>query len=316
MADFAASGGGGGGGGDHGIAAAKELLADVIGNRKALSDVYGAYESYLDPISQEAIDAAKAIMATTAPAIQGIGAEGSAGIGGAYGDASQAVEAAAQLIGAPTDADDIVTAAVTSERDAILADSIADTASAVDVAGLKAKAAEADAVAAESLDLGDIRRRANAMDSGFEDMEEQARERLAAARAAAAAAAARRRAAIAQRNKEIADLQDEKMEAMRLDPHEAGEVTALNFLRTNGRDLDYNRQQLVMSTVSNAISQQVGAGQVARYAREQGIPLRPAEVKLTSGALRAYTSGMRYQQTRDQTPYYGGGGGGLGGQGY
>jgi len=167
---------------------------------------------------------------------------------------------------------------------------------------LEGKVAETAAIAADVLDEGEMKRRALLQDVAFQDMEEQAQAALAAARRAASAAAARRRALLSERDAALAELQGEKAASMKFNPHETGEITAINYLRKNGSSLDYNRQQLVFNTLSEAISQQVSAHKVRSWivANDLSDVLTRKEVDLLGGALLSYTQGMRWQQGADR----------------
>jgi hypothetical protein len=245
------------------------------------------------------------MVAEGTPALDQIAAQGQADIASTFDESEATIQELAALIGAGAGATQEVTEDVDGEALRIAA-AMEESASAEHLLSLTSSAARAEAVAAQDLDKGSIRRQAKMVDLEFESMEEQVKDQLAAARAAAAAAAAqarqRRSAIAAQRNAALAELNQEKYAAMRLNPHEAGEATVLSYLSKNGSGLDYNRQQLIFSTVSNAISTQVRSNQVSAWTRDQGIRLSPTELKLVRGALGAYSAGMKHQQDKDKAP--------------
>lgn len=293
--------GGGDGGAGAAIQEALKLIGQIDENRAAIKGVYDEYGGFVNPLSDAAIEAAKGIVSRGQPELEAIAAEGQAGIEGSFAAAEAEVQAAADLIGAGQGAaESVITDAIDGEA-LRLAAAMEEAATADNLLGLRSKAAETEAVAYRDLDNDEMLRRARLVDLEFEGMREEAEARLAAARRAAAAAAARRAAMARQRNAALAELESEKARAMRLNPHEAGEATALNYLGKNARNLDYNRQQLLVSTVGNALSQQVPAASIPKYLSESGVRLNKTETELVQGALRSYSEGMRFQQRADKT---------------
>lgn len=300
---------GGIGGGGSGVSEALAMLRDVQGNRAAIKGIYDDVRGFLDPITAEAVSTAEGLVAAATPEFEGIASEAKAGIEGSYDLTEQEIADAAALINAGEGAAASVAADAVSGQDLALAAEFAEAAGATELLGLRGEAHTAQAIAQRDLGNEAFNRRTALLDTEFAGMEDAARARVAAARRAAAAAAARRRAMASERDLAIADLQKEKALAMRLNPHEAGEATALTYLRKRGSNLDYNRQQLVLSTLSNALSQQVPSRSVNRWAQEQGLTgtaggLTKPELDLVRGGLQSYTLGMRYQQGIDRNRGY------------
>lgn len=290
---------GGDGGAGAAIQEALNLIRGIDSNRAAIRGVYDEYGGFVDPLSNQAIEAAKGIVARGAPQLQAIAAEGQAGIEGSFDAAQAEVQAAADLIGAGQGAaDSVITDAIDGEA-LRLAAAMEESATADNLLSLSGKAAETGAVASRDLDNDEMARRARLVDVEFEGMREEAEQRLAAARRAAAAAAARRNALARQRNAALAELESERAKGMRLNPHEAGEATALQYLSRNAKNLDYNRQQLLVSTVGNALSEQVPSKSVRSWLNSAGVRLNEKETVLVQDALRSYTEGMRFQQRLD-----------------
>lgn len=313
MAEYNSRMAGIGSGAGAAIREAQDVLKDVQGNRAALKDVYAQYDKIVDPLAQEALDAAKALVGEVTPEIEAIAQETAEGIAADYAEAEVAISEAASLIGAGGAAARSVQVEA-SESEAILQEhAAAEAEDNLKLLKLEGEVATTGAIAAQALDEGQMTRRALLQDMSFQAMEEQAQAALAAARRAAAAAASRRAAIAGERNAALAELEAEKYAAMTLNPHEAGEITAIEYLRQAGSGLDYNRQQLVFNTLSNAISQQVPAGKIDAWVRDSGLTgtITNQEKRIVQGALRSYTNGMRAQQDIDR----GGGGRGRANQG-
>jgi hypothetical protein len=303
IARLRGSGGGGGGGGasyQSAINDALEVLRDVQGNRAAIKNVYGEYGSFIDPLHEEAIQSAIGMVAAGKPVLEGITTQGKETIASGYDSAESAVAAEAELIKAGAGAAaTVVEDAIDSEALRMAAE-MEQAITAQSLLSLDSKSQEKAAVASRDVDQEQMRRRARVLDLEFEDMEEQAQSQLDAARAAARAAAARASAMRRNRSAAIAELESEKAAAMRLNPHEAGEATALGFLRREAAGLDYNRQQLVVSTVGNAVSEHVPTARLGDWLKERGVPLTKSEHNMVKGALRSYTNGMLTQQSIDR----------------
>jgi hypothetical protein len=299
-------GGGGGGGGGAGyaqaIADAKKMIRDVQENRAALHGVYDEYTQFVDPLGEEAIAAAGQVVAQGTPGLSEIDAATQDAIRAAFAQAGTGVEELGALIGAGDPATQDVHADAVDSEAMRIANAIAEGATHKTLLGLEEDVAKTGAVADRSLHDDEFTRRKALVDMEFNQMEEAARERLAQAQAAAAAArraAAQRRASMmAQRNAAIAEA--EQRLGGRLNPFEAGQATALSYLSQNGADLDYNRQQLVLSTLENAVSQQVPDYFIQNWVKAEGLPLKPNETALVTGGVRAFTAGMRHQQTSDK----------------
>jgi hypothetical protein len=296
--------GGGDGGAGAAIAEALDLIRNIDANRSAIKGVYDERATFIDPLSEAAIEAAKGIVSRGQPVLKTIASEGQAGIEGSFDEAEAEVQAAAELIGAGQGAADSVISDTIDGEALRIAAAMEEAATADNLLGLSGKAAETGAVAQRDLDNDEINRRARLVDLQFEGMREEAEQRLAAARRAAAAAAARRAAMARQRNAALAELESEKAKSMRLNPHEAGEATALSYLGKHARNLDYNRQQLLVSTVGNALSEQISSNNIPPWLSANEIGLNKEETALVQNAMRSYTEGMRFQQRNDKTSVY------------
>jgi hypothetical protein len=293
----------GDGGAGAAIAEALKLIKDVQANRAAIQGVYTERNEFIDPMFAEAIQAAKDVVTTGAPMLEGIAAQNQAGITESFDTAEDDVLAAAELINAGDAAAQSVVFDTVDGEALRIAAAMQEAVSAENILGLSAQAHEAGAISERDLDKEQMTRRSALLNMEFDQMEDAAQAQLAAARRAAAAAAARRRALASQRNAALAELDSERAQAMRLNPHEAGSASAMNFLQKEARSLDYNRQQLIVSTVGNALSEQVPNNRVFQYNKDKGLGLNPTEVRIVQNALKSYTMGMRYQQDRDRQPW-------------
>lgn len=291
----------GAGAGDA-IREAQQALRDIGLNREAIRGVYDQYEKLIDPLAQEAINVAASMVGEVTPELEQIAREAAEGVATDYAEAESIIAEAASLINAGGAAARAVQAEATEMEAFHQAEAAAVAEENLKLLQLEGDVARTAAIAADKLDEGEMKRRALLQDVAFQEMEEQAQAALAAARRAAAAAAARRRAIMAERDEALGALQDDKIQSLKLNPHEAGEVAAIAYLNQNGRNLDYNRQQLVFSTLSNALSEQVSTSSLGAWVEASGLQgvLTGTETNLLRGALVNYTNGMKYQQNFDR----------------
>lgn len=293
-----------GGGGDFGISEAQAQLADVRANRAALSEIYLDVLDVTQGYGDEAVQAALDIIGQATPAFEEIAAETEAGLAAAEASAGDVVQDVGELIGAGE------AAIVSAKADALEGFGLfqefeqANAETVQNLLGLEAAASKEAAEAEQALFHGEMSRRALLMDTEFRQREEQAAMALAAARRAAAAAAARRRALAKQRDAAIAALEDEKIRSLKLNPHEAGVIASLDYLKNNADHLDFRRQQLVASTLENAISENVTSPDVRDWLTDKNLigAFSNEEVAIVTQGLVSYTAGERYQQFQDRTP--------------
>lgn len=294
------SSGGGGGGYGRAIQQAKEQLRDIQANRNAIKKTYEEYGAFIDPISQEAIDAAVAMVAEAQPQLANIAQAAAEELQASFDAPDQVLSEEAQLIAAGAQNIEAMTARRDGLNELYMAQEQDAANQASTILGLTSEAARLSAVAEQKLDQGEMRRRAEQTDIGFKQLEDQAREQLeqarAAARAAAAAAAARRRALAKEQEAAIAEL-----DARYNNPAMRGRINAAEFLRREAGDLDYNRQQLMWNTLTEVIERQVPVGEIRRFVNGNGQVMSNKELFLLEGAARSFIAGMRAQQNRDRS---------------